>query len=130
MLTITAARTSLAEQLLLDASAHDAGRYDSIGRRFDGLEHAFPTGAEPAMTKLRIALTFWDAWIDARNHGWQPTSGIQQAEWPALARAVAADLAADREISDAKVRERFDAAAHPKLGDRVQILAARLSGAK
>jgi len=43
-----------------------------------------------------------------------------------LARGVAADLEADREITDARVRRQFDAVAHPSLGDRVQVLTARL----
>jgi hypothetical protein len=47
-------------------------------------------------------------------------------EWPRLARSVADDLASDREISDAKVLENFDFVAHPRLNERVQILAARL----
>ena len=44
MLTYTAARDTLVEQLRADAAAHAAERYDEIGRRFDRLEHQFPTG--------------------------------------------------------------------------------------
>ena len=43
-----------------------------------------------------------------------------------LRRADAADLAADQEISDPTVLERFDLVAHPRLNERVQTLAARL----
>jgi hypothetical protein len=124
-MTHEAARLALVNALLNDAAVHEAGRYDEIGRRFDSLEHAFPHGAGDTLPMLRIALTFWDGWIDARNLGWQH-GGIQQHEWPVLARAVAADLAADRDIADPRVRARFDSAAHPSLADRVQILAARL----
>lgn len=121
-------RDALIAQLLGDAAAHDAERYDSIGRRFDSLEHAFPRGAAPELTSLRIALTFWDAWIDARNLGWQMTTGIQLSEWPLIARIIADDLASDREITDPRVRLRFDAVASPAAAERVLVLAARLRG--
>ena len=126
MLNPAAAREALIGYLLKDAEAHEAQRFDEIGRRFDGFEHAFPPGHDRALVELRIALTFWDAWIDARNHGWQPTAGIQPAEWPGLARAIAADLSADRAIVDVRVRRLFDAAGKSSLGDRVQGLTTRL----
>ena len=77
------------------------------------------------LNKLHIALTFWDGWVHSRNHGWPP-GPIALADWPRLARSVAADLAADHEISEAKVLENFDFVAHPRLNERVQILAERL----
>jgi hypothetical protein len=126
MQTYAAARDTLVEQLLGDAAAHGAGRYDELGRRFDRVEREFPRGSAPELTRLHIALTFWDGWIDARNHGWQSSESIAKVEWPPLARGVAADLALDREITDARVRARFDSSAHHSLGDRVQTLSARL----
>jgi hypothetical protein len=125
VLTSEAARQALVGYLVTDAAAHEAERYDAIGRRFDGFEHAFPEGDDATLIDLRMALTFWDAWIDARNHGWQPTGGIQQGEWPGLARGIAADLTAQREIGDARVRELFDARS-PGRADRVKLLAGRL----
>jgi len=47
-------------------------------------------------------------------------------EWPGLARGVASDLEADREVSNTLVLELFDIVAHPRLNERVQTLAARL----
>ena len=125
MLTYTAARDTLVEQLRADSRAHAAGNYDEIGRRFDRLEHQFPTGTAPELGKLHIALTFWDGWIDARNNGW-PRGSIAVEDWPALAEHVAADLQNDREISSGPVLARFDIVANPKLNERVQTLAARL----
>ena len=127
MLSSEAARQALAGYLVTDAAAHEAGRYDAIGRKFDGFEHAFPEGDDASLIDLRMALTFWDAWIDARNHGWQPTAGIQKGEWAALARGIAADLTARRDIADARVRELFDARS-PGRADRVKLLAGRLRG--
>jgi hypothetical protein len=125
VLTSEAAREALAGYLITDATAHEAERYDSIGRRFDSFEHAFPEGDDASLIDLRMALTFWDAWIDARNHGWQPTAGIQQAEWADLARGIAADLTAKRDIADPRVRDLFDAR-NPGRTDRVKLLAGRL----
>jgi hypothetical protein len=127
LLTSEAARQALAGHLVTDATAHEAGRFDAIGRRFDSFEHAFPEGDDASLIDLRMALTFWDAWIDARNHGWQPTAGIQQGEWAALARGIAADLTAKRDIADARVRDLFDARS-PGRADRVKLLAGRLRG--
>jgi hypothetical protein len=101
-----AARDALAGELLEDAAAHDAGRFDEIGRRSDRME--LPRVGPPELTKLRVALSFWDGWIDARNRGWQPDGNIAKAEWPMLARRIATDLAEEREISDVRVGARFN----------------------
>lgn len=121
----TEARNSLVSNLRLDADAHEAGQFDAIGRRFDWLEHRFPRGTAPELGRLHIAFTFWDGWAHARNHGWPP-GPISAGEWPGLAREVADELTADREISNQKVLSNFDIVANPRLNERVQILAARL----
>jgi uncharacterized membrane protein YeaQ/YmgE (transglycosylase-associated protein family) len=125
--TYTAARNALVDHLLRDAMAHDAERYDEVGRRFDAVERELPRGRAPELARLRVALTFWDGWIDARNRGWQRDGGIAKAEWPWLARSVAADLEGDRDMTNARVITRFDAAAaYSPPGNRVLALAAWL----
>ena len=125
MLSYTAARDTLVNELRANALDHEAQRYDTIGRRFDRVEHEFPVGTAPELGRLHIALTFWDGWIDARNNGW-PRETIKENDWPNLARRVADDLAADRDITDPVVLSRFDVVANPRLNERVQTLAARL----
>jgi hypothetical protein len=125
MMTYQEARDAIVAEVRRDAAAHEAGQFDAVGRRFDAVEHRFPIGVAPELGKLHIALAFWDGWVHARNHGW-PSGPIGAEEWPQLARSVADDIEADREISAAKVLKHFDIVAHPKLDDRVQILAARL----
>jgi hypothetical protein len=125
MLTYAAARDTLVKELRANAADHEAERYDPIGRRFDRLEHEFPVGTAPELGRLHIALTFWDGWIDARNNGW-PGGPIALGDWPKLARRVADDLEADRDISDPLVLSRFDLVANPRLNERVQTLAERL----
>lgn len=125
MMTFGAACDALVLNLRQDAMEHEAERYDSIGRRFDNLEYHLPRGTSPELSRLHIALTFWDGWIDARNHGW-PAGPIAATEWPALARDVAADLEAGRDVSNPLVLARFDVVAHARLNERVQTLATRL----
>ena len=125
MMTYQEARDALVTQLRQDAAAHDAEQYDAVGRRFDALEHRFPRGTATELGRLHIALTFWDGWVHARNHGWPP-GPIAMNEWPAHARAIADELAADRDITDRTVLTHFNLVAHPHLNERVQILAARL----
>ena len=126
MVTYGTARNSIVAELLKDAAAHEAGRFDAIGRRFDGIERDLPRGTAPALTKLRVALAFWDGWIDARNRGWQADVDFQKGEWPMLARRIASDLAADRDIVDARVGARFDASSGGLLDGRLHTLTARL----
>jgi hypothetical protein len=127
MMTYAEARDALVTHLREDAQAHEAENYDAIGRRFDAVEYRFPRGTDPELGRLHIALAFWDGWVHARNHGWPP-GPIGVAEWPKLARGVAADLQADRDVSSEQVLAQFDLVAHPRLNERVQILAARLRG--
>ena len=91
MLTYASARDTLVAELRANAADHDAKRYDAIGRRFDRVEHEFPTGTAPELARLHIALTFWDGWIDARNNGW-PRGPIGVTDWPVLARRVSGFL--------------------------------------
>jgi hypothetical protein len=127
MMTYVEARDALGSHLRQDAEAHEAENYDAIGRRFDAIEYRFPRGTEPELGRLHIALAFWDGWVHARNHGW-PAGPIGITEWPSLARSIAADLEVDHDLENSEVLANFDLVAHPRLNERVQILAARLRG--
>jgi hypothetical protein len=123
-MTYGSARNSLVTELQKDAAAHERGRYDEIGRRFDAIEREMPRGTAPQLRKLRVALAFWDGWIDARNREWPTGGNIDKGEWPMLARRIASDLSHDFEIADARVGSRFDASTGGPTEDRVQALAA------
>ena len=58
MPTYAATRDTLIHELRGDAAAHRATQYDAIGRRFDQVEHNFPTGTAPELAKRHIALAF------------------------------------------------------------------------
>ncbi len=112
----------VAAHLRHDADAHDAGRHDEIGRRFDSVQRDLPRGTQPELHNLHAAVIFWDAWIDARNRGWQGTGATDA--WPVCARAVAEGLVADGDV-DASARPCCSAAGH-----RAQALALRLRTAE
>ena len=63
---------------------------------------------EPHYSKLHAAVRFWEAWIAARDAGWQEIEGIARDTWPKLAKTILNDLEHDHEISDNNVRTRFD----------------------
>jgi hypothetical protein len=48
-----AARDELVAHLRADAAAHDAERFDAIGRRFDDVERHFPRGTGPGLALRR-----------------------------------------------------------------------------
>jgi hypothetical protein len=100
-------RDSIVSGLLIDAAAHEAGRFDEIGRRFDRIDGELRQNG--ALARLQTALAFWGGWIDARNRGWQPDPNMPKGEWPMLARRIASELAQDQEISDPRIGARFGA---------------------
>ena len=126
MMSYERARDTLIAQLRNDATMHEAERYDEIGRRFDRIEHDFPHGAEPELDRLRVAMAFWDGWIHARNHGWHVGGTIARGEWPSLARGVASELEEERDITEPRVRARFDVGGEHGIGERAQMLSTRL----
>ena len=104
-----ATRLAMVDGLTEDATAHDAGRYEEVGRRFASARGSIPDDTART-TKLHTALRFWRGWMLARDARW-PTldvpGGIAMSEWPQLARSIASDLALDRELSSPRVRDRF-----------------------
>ena len=109
MASYATARNALVAALQKDAALHETGRFDEIGSRFDGIVRDLPRGSAASVTRLRVALAFWDGWMDARDEGWLGGGNILKGEWPMLARRIASDLSSDRDISDARVGSRFDA---------------------
>jgi hypothetical protein len=65
--------------------------------------------------KRHCALDFWNGWIFAHGTDWVEHQQFPRDAWPALARSVAADLLADREISEPRVRLEFDLTATLRL---------------
>jgi len=93
--------------LTRDANSHVARRYSEIGIGFDEMEANLPDSAEEEFDKLFLARSFWEGWIDAKNHDWAYYEHIKEDDWPILAKRIAAALAHDLEISDPQVLAQF-----------------------
>lgn len=112
----------VAEALLADADAHDAGRCDEIGEKFDEvLADALPLPDAKAH-HVSVAFNFWDGWIDARNHDWLYYEGIDRDDWPRHARAVASALRVGSSHDDLAVLKHFDRPPRPPLRTRLTRL--------
>jgi hypothetical protein len=108
MLTYSEAKQALIKELCRDAEAHEASRHEQVGAAFDEFDYQLPRGQGPEFDKLFIALHFWDGWIDARNHNWLYYDGINESDWPVLARRIIWSLEIDEEITDPVVLDHFD----------------------
>ena len=103
-----ALRTRLAASLKRDAALHRLGQPERIGLGYAALRAALLVGRDQRRQKLSVALDFWDAWITARDTQWVQYDHMPSALWPSLALVVAADLDADRDITDPRVRLAYD----------------------
>lgn len=83
-----AARALVATALRREAAAQQAGDLQAIGACVEELEMRVRALRLDA-PELERAFTFWDWWIDARNHDWRYHEGIARDDWPRLARHVA-----------------------------------------
>ncbi len=91
------ARRYVAEQLEREADAQERGDLDQVGTGVAALEsYASRTpSASWSDPTLGAAYTFWDAWVDARNHEWRYYARMPDAaSWPPVARRIAAALRA------------------------------------
>jgi hypothetical protein len=104
----TEAADILADALLVDAEAHEAGRYGEIGERYDDVYAELLPLDGLSERPVRMALDFWDGWIDARNHDWLYYDGIEEHDWPRHARFVSACLRSGRIPDDPTLKKHFD----------------------
>jgi len=108
-------RNRLSAVLKRDAGLHRLKRYAGLGAGYMDVESTLRFGGDQRYQKLIVALNFWDAWILSRNTDWLEHDQIPEFLWPALALIVAADLDADRDITDPRVQHAFDLTATFKL---------------
>ena len=89
--------------------AHESGNYSRIDSGFDELDVALPrNNADERYDSLIISLSFWDSWIDARNHDWDYYPDFPKYSWPKHARIIVEDLNSERNISDELILKNFD----------------------
>ena len=92
------AKQQMVNALKKSIEAQNTGQFEQIKEGYEHLDLALPRKAGSEFDKLLNALYFWDCWIDASNHGWQPYKGIPAEEWLRLARLIVSELEADQEI--------------------------------
>jgi len=105
-----ATRHALAAGLLEDAAAHDAGRYEELGRQIPSIGDSVARQDASRSLQLQLALRFWREWIVARDGRWmdgEPANHMTLSDWPRVARVIASDLALDRSTRDPAIVARF-----------------------
>ncbi len=104
VLTYDDAKVQLIALLQRDLARHKAKRFASIGEGFDELASAIPRNQPPRFNKLLVALSFWDAWINACHHDWPTARGVPaKEEWPILAQELIDRLIYDQEIVNGEI---------------------------
>lgn len=99
MLTYDEARERLIEGLSRDVALHEIGDFMALGKGFEDLAAVIPRDQPPTFNKLLVALSFWDAWINFRNHQWPDVDRFpSKDEWPVLARELIGALQNNQEI--------------------------------
>lgn len=73
-----------------DIEAHEQGHYSEIGgcdERYVDLSECDEED-ELEAERLSFALQLWERWEDSRNHDWRYYLGIEQKDWPIIARQI------------------------------------------
>jgi hypothetical protein len=105
--TYAEAKSVLTKALTRDAALHEARRFSDLGAKFDEVDSKLPRGAGAEFNKLIFAHAFWAGWLDSGVHDWLFYELIQEKDWPAFARTVAADLNEDRETTEPALLKYF-----------------------
>jgi hypothetical protein len=113
------AASIVASALRQDASAHEAGHFETIANRYDDVYAEVLALCTDYSAPVATAFTFWDWWADARNHAWQYYDGIVRDDWPRLAHHVADAVEAGTPITDPALVRHFQRAARPGLFARL-----------
>ena len=101
------AREALLSALNRNALLHATSRFSGMSDGYEDLCARLPRDLERRFYKLRLALNFWGAWLDAAEHGWLFHEPFVEADWPFLAHRIADELTADREIVDVQLIKHF-----------------------
>ena len=106
-MTYDRVRILVADALERAATAHEAGRYRELAPILKQVDVPDTRGEGSSFAKIGIALNFFDGWVEAADRQGHYYDGISQADWPRLARVVAAALRTDRDIPVPVVLQHF-----------------------
>ncbi|RYZ77780.1 MAG: hypothetical protein EOP05_00515 [Proteobacteria bacterium] len=71
----------LADAILRETTIHEIGRFAELGQHFD----EFESNSDASSEAYVLALNFWEAWIDERDHDFANFYGIEREAWPNIA---------------------------------------------
>ncbi len=72
----------LASALEAHADAHETGRVDAVGERYDGVLAELTSVGDSHARPVSMGFHFWDCWVDARNHDWNYYPDARENDWP------------------------------------------------
>lgn len=103
----TEADAILANALLEDASAHDAGDFHRIAASYDDVLGQLLPIQNVDERRFSIALRFWDMWGGACTSRWREYPEIEKSAWPKMARHIALKLKQGEAATDSTVIAHF-----------------------
>lgn len=104
-MTYNDAKNLIISLLKKDAEYQTSGNIEPIGAHFDDYDGVYPRDYR----QLNIAWSFWDSWIDEKNHGFPGFyKGISKDVWPHLALEIADTLEREDDVYNELVLTHFD----------------------
>lgn len=76
------------ENILRDIEAHECGRFHAIGAWQKTLPRWEKCENLDEESRHLAALEFCDCWCDAANHQWYHYDGVEERDWPIIARQI------------------------------------------
>ncbi len=76
------------DNILRDIEAHESGRFHEIGTWQKTLPAWEKCDDIEEETRHLIACDFCDCWMDAANHQWRYHDGVEEKDWPIIARQI------------------------------------------
>jgi hypothetical protein len=101
-------RFHVAALLRRDAGLHRLGRHDLIGHGLAQACAQLDDHVAARYLKLVAAVSFWGAWVVARDSEWRENDHIAVGAWPRLAERVAEHLEQNRDIVDPEIIRTYD----------------------
>jgi hypothetical protein len=96
-------RTTIAAELVRVAVMSDSGDVQAVSKNFRTIEQSVPRLLGRRWRKLYVAIGFWDCWIAEADRGFPQNVLVGRNEWAPLARTLAADLLADRNVTHPQI---------------------------
>ena len=108
MFNRTETKALVLKYLMQDIEAHEAGRYAEIGKGERDFLNEYDKLYDDENVEIELCFVvyeFWDRWRDARNHEWGYYPGVEENDWPIIARQIYQGIAEEWEPE--RMRDNF-----------------------